>query len=436
MNFEDFFGGGGFPGGFPGGGARFHGGFPGGDDEEDEETKKEGYLRELGLDNKASVDDIKRAYKKLALKHHPDRPGGNAEKFKKIQDAYDSLTADPKAKPSGRSNGPPKRKLKPTEETLDVTLEDLYTGATRTVAYTRKVICKICSGKGGQEVTPCVRCSGRGAILVDRRLGPMIQRMQIPCDRCEGKGEIIPESKKCVPCRGLGRKSETKAMSVEIQKGMKHGEKIVFDEEGDQHPEVVSGDFVVQLRQSEHSTMKRSKDGFHIVVEKRISLLEALTGFQFTIQHLDGRTLLVNSEPNTIYKDREIRAIKDEGFPVKNAHVNGHIIINLMVDMPTSLDNKEVFDLPRADRKTLLGRLLGGSRRRPSVEAAILKKAAQDTAPYEEETKSTAVHEVTLERIDLEAENSTFQKILRAHGEPDDEDEEGQGVRVGGCQAQ
>jgi len=426
MNFEDLFGGGGFPGGrgFTGGGGMGMPQRPQGD--------KEALYRELGLDSKANADTIKKAYRNLAKKHHPDR-GGDADKFKKIQNAYDVLsdeekkraydaTGDPNADPNMLSNGRRKRKGKPTEFELEVPMEQYFTGATRRIKVTKTVICEACSGRGGASVVRCPGCQGRGAKIVDRQIGHnMIQRMQMECDRCNGKGEIIPDGSKCIPCRATGMKKESKVLAVEILKGMKHGEKIVFNEEGDQHPDFTPGDIIVKLRQVEHATFKRFET-CHLQMEKKISLLEALTGFQFTITHLDGRTLLVTSDPNTIYRDGEFRAIREEGFPLRDAHtpINGHLYIKLLVEMPRSLD---------ASTKTQLKTLLGPVRRRPSVDAAIARKnaAPQVMETDEEEKKSQIVQDVQLEAVDIEQETASYKKLMeelgRAHEQ--DSDEEG-----------
>jgi DnaJ-class molecular chaperone len=244
--------------------------------------------KQLGLDSKASQEDIKREYRKLARKWHPDRNGGNDEKFKEIQNAYDVLsneekrkaydaTGDPNADPN-TIQGMRKRKGKSTQFELEVPLEQFYTGATRKIRVTKTVICEGCQGKGGTNVVACQPCRGRGVRIVDRQIGPsMIQRMQMECDRCSGKGEIIPPGSQCTVCRGQCLKKETKVLSVEIMRGMKHNEKIVFSEEGDQHPEVTAGDVVVVLKQQDHATFTRSPDGCHLTFKKCITLLEALT---------------------------------------------------------------------------------------------------------------------------------------------------------------
>jgi len=392
----------------------------------------------LGVEQKATAVEIKKAYRNLARKHHPDR-GGDAEIFKKIQSAYDVLsdagkrkaydaTGDPNADPN-MIQGRRKRKGKSTQFELEVPIQQFYKGATRRIRVTKTVICSGCDGKGGTNVATCPPCRGRGVRVVDRQLGPgMIQRMQMECDRCGGKGEVIPESSKCGVCRATGLKKETKVLSVDIQRGMKHNEKIVFNEEGDQHPDVISGDVIVLLKQQDHPVFTRTPDGCHIHVNQKISLLEALTGFQFTINHLDNRTLVVSSEEGVIYKDQDVKAIKEEGMPLAGGSSFGHLYITLKVTMPTTVDAKT-----SAALKTLLGPV----RVRPAVQQALDIKNNMDTSTADED--QLEIHEVTIENVNVEAEKAAYKRLLKqSHSQydSDDEDERGGGPEQVGCRTQ
>jgi DnaJ family protein A protein 2 len=429
MFFEDFFQGGGMPRGF--------GGMPGGPQRKGDSTE---LYKDLGVDQKADSNEIKRQYRLLARKHHPDR-GGDPEKFKKIQAAYDVLsddakrkaydaTGDPNADPNMMPSGRRKPKGKSTQFELEVPLEQFYTGHTRRIRVTKNIICETCSGKGGQGVTTCPPCRGRGVRVVDRQIGPsMIQRMQMECDRCGGKGQVVPEGSKCMPCRATGIKKETKVLSVEITRGMKHNEKIIFNEEGDQHPDVTPGDVVVILKGQEHPHFTRTPDGCHLYIKKNISLLEALTGFQFTITHLDGRTLLVSSEEGKIYKDQDVKAIKEEGMPVQGGATHGHIYITLNVEMPTRLDAKT---------KNSLISLLGPVRRRPSLTRALdLKSRMSGDEDTDMDNRSSVVQDVTLEHVDVEAEKRAYKQLLQQNAaQYDDDAEEDDGPQQVGCRAQ
>jgi len=262
----------------------------------------------------------------------------------------------------------------------------------------------------------------------------MIQRMQMECDRCHGKGEIIPEGNKCNSCRGGGLKKETKVLAVEITRGMKNNEKIVFNEEGDQHPDTTPGDVVVVLKQAEHPIFTRTPDGCHLYVKKNITLLEALTGFQLTIEHLDGRVLIVNSEEGQIYQKGDVKAIREEGFPLRNSSNNGHIYITINVTMPPSLDQKT-----RQGLRQILQGVPACVQRRPEVQAAQERLAKQTTGSMNDDDVKGQVSTYQLESVDVEAEKRTYAQLMReehAAYDSDNEEQEGAGPQQATCRTQ
>eukprot|EP00930_Biecheleria_cincta_P043322 TRINITY_DN2976_c0_g1_i1.p1 TRINITY_DN2976_c0_g1~~TRINITY_DN2976_c0_g1_i1.p1 ORF type:complete len:311 (-),score=81.01 TRINITY_DN2976_c0_g1_i1:855-1787(-) len=297
-----------FFGGFPG----MEGGFPGkgggrGGNKNVDTTK---FYKLLEVDKNASESEIKKAYRKLAVKHHPDK-GGDPEKFKEITRSYEVLSdPDKRAKydkygeegledgggsadPSdifsqffggggGRGGGKKRAKTKDVVQTLKITLEQLYEGTTKKMAITRQVIDK---KKGVQE---CRACDGRGVKVEVVRMGPMIQQMQSQCGSCGGNG------------KSFNTKSEREVLEVPIQKGAPDGHKIPFREMADEHPDADTGDVVFLVKQQEHSEFKRkSADLF---IERKISLVEALCGFNLEVTHLDGRKLLIKTSPGDIIK--------------------------------------------------------------------------------------------------------------------------------------
>jgi len=302
-----FFGGGGgfpFPGmdGPPGGKG---GGRRGGN----VDTTK--FYKVLDVDKNASEADIKKAYRKAAVKHHPDK-GGDPEKFKEITRAYEVLSdADKRSKydrfgeegldgdgggdPSdifesffggggrrGGGGGRRRQKTKDVVQPLKCTLEQLYNGQTKKMAITRQVIDK---HKG---VVSCQECDGRGVKVEVIRMGPMIQQMQSACGACGGNG------------KSFRTKQEREVLEVHIQKGSPDGHKVVFREMADEHPDADTGDVNFVIKQQEHKEFKRK--GADLFVERRISLVEALCGFELGLEHLDGRKLLVKTSPGEIIR--------------------------------------------------------------------------------------------------------------------------------------
>jgi len=275
----------------------------------DVDTNK--FYQLLEVDKSASEPEIKKAYRKLAVKHHPDK-GGDPEKFKEITRAYEVLSdSEKRAKydkygeegledgggggdPSdifeaffgggGRRGGGQRRrqKTKDVVQPLKVTLEQMYNGATKKMAITRQVIDK---KRGVQE---CKHCDGRGVKVEVIRMGPMIQQMQSQCGACGGNG------------KSFQTKQEREVLEVHIQKGSPDNHKITFREMADEHPDADAGDAVFVLKQQEHAIFKRK--GADLFIEKTISLVEALCGFSLEVTHLDGRKLIIKTSPGEIIK--------------------------------------------------------------------------------------------------------------------------------------
>eukprot|EP00930_Biecheleria_cincta_P066632 TRINITY_DN5283_c0_g2_i3.p1 TRINITY_DN5283_c0_g2~~TRINITY_DN5283_c0_g2_i3.p1 ORF type:complete len:515 (-),score=107.27 TRINITY_DN5283_c0_g2_i3:12-1520(-) len=292
-----------FFGGFTGRDGGGKDGSTGGSKEKDVDTTK--LYETLGVDKEAKENEIKKAYRKLAVKHHPDK-GGDPEVFKDITHAYEVLS-DPEKRtkydnfgePGLEEDGPSdaselfsaffgprtakKRQKTPNAvHTLKVSLEKLYTGCTEKLTINRRTINK---QKG---VLECPECSGLGIKTETVEIGPVTQQVRAACQACKGQGKNF----------GMSRGSEI--LEVPIQKGSPDGHKIPFREMADEHPDADTGDVLVVIRQEEHKLFKRR--GADLFVERRISIVEALCGFELNITHLDGRKLIVKTQPGEILK--------------------------------------------------------------------------------------------------------------------------------------
>lgn len=172
--------------------------------------------------------------------------------------------------------------------------------------------------------------------ITTRQIGlGMIQQMQHVCPECRGSGEVISERDKCPPCKGSKVTQEKKVLEVHVEKGMQHGEKIVFEGQADQAPDTIAGDIVFILQLKEHPKFKRKYDDLY--VEHSLNLTEALCGFQFALTHLDGRQLLIKSNPGEIIKPGQSKAINDEGMPDhQRPFIKGRLYIHFNVDFPDS----------------------------------------------------------------------------------------------------
>ena len=272
--FEHFAGG--MPGGMPGGmGGRGRG--------EPADTEK--LYEVLGVEKTADAKEIKKAYRKLAVKHHPDK-GGDEQVFKEINAAYEILSDEEKrgrydkyglegvdgdGGPSGggedlfsmffggggrRSSGP--RKGPSIQHPIKVSLEDLYNGKTVKLAINRKVIV-------GESKT-CPTCKGQGAVMEVRQIGPgMITQMQRQCRDCNGQGTQAKT------------KNERKVVEVHIEKGATHNQKITFRGMADEMPGRETGDVHFIVQEKDHDLFKRK--GADLLLMKDISVNQALTGF-------------------------------------------------------------------------------------------------------------------------------------------------------------
>ncbi|GMY23303.1 dnaJ protein homolog [Fagus crenata] len=332
------------------------------------------YYEVLGVSKSASQDELKKAYKKAAIKNHPDK-GGDPEKFKELAHAYEVLNDPEKreiydqygedALKEGMGGGGPShspfdifesffgggafggggssrvRRQKHGEDvvhTLKVSLDDLYNGTTKKLSLSRNSLCQKCKGKGSKSGVSgrCYGCQGTGMKITTRQIGlGMIQQMQHVCPECRGSGEVISERDKCPQCKGNKVTQEKKVLEVHVEKGMQHGQKIVFEGQADEAPDTITGDIVFVLQLKEHPKFKRKSDDLY--VEHTLNLTEALCGFQFALTHLDGRQLLIKSNPGEIIKPGQYKAINDEGMPHhQRPFIKGRLYIHFNVEFPDS----------------------------------------------------------------------------------------------------
>ena len=308
------------------------------------------YYNILGINKKASSSEIKKAYRKLAMKHHPDK-GGDVDKFKEINKVYETLS-DPEKKKMydqfgengpnvnmGRGMGPDfsnmfhmfqgqQRQKRPTIHHIKVSLQDLYFGITKKLKFIRNLECKICSGKGGKNVTKCLTCHGRGFVFLTKTFGlNMIQRVQIACTKCK-KGYIVTD--KCKPCKGIGTISNTQILEIKIDKGMKNGDKILLKQAGNQTPGSKPEDVIVVIQQINHVVFQRKNDNLYM--KRKISLLNSLTGFQFILDHFDSK-IKITSE--NIINPGEIKVVHGKGMP--NKYGFGDLCILFEITFPDNL---------------------------------------------------------------------------------------------------
>jgi DnaJ family protein A protein 2 len=317
----------------------------------------------LGVDKNADEKEIKKAYRKLAVKHHPDK-GGDEHKFKEISAAYEVLSDKEKRAKydkygleglsdeggggggaedlfsmffggGGRRASAGPRKGDSINHPLKVSLEDLYNGKTAKIAINRQVIVG--------ESKMCTACDGQGVVTELRQIAlGMVQQLQRRCTECGGQGYCADKRK------------ERKILEVLVEKGMKHNQKIVFRGLADEKPNMEAGDVNFIIQEKEHEVFKRK--GADLLITKTLSLNEALCGFEWIVKHLDGREVLIKSKPGEVIKPEAssqhpfVKIVPNEGMPSHgNPFVKGNLYVLFRVEFPSDneLSEKAVKELKK-----------------------------------------------------------------------------------------
>jgi len=326
------------------------GGFPGqAGGRSEKPVDNVGLYKILGVSKSATAKEIKTAFRKAALKHHPDR-GGDAEKFKEVEKAKQILL-DPKKRSlydkygeegverggtagggdifdlftggGGRRQKSGPRKPKTITQTINITLTDVFKGS----AIKRKW--KI---KSATKRINCSKCDGQGSVRHLVRQGPMMLQTQKQCDRCSGRGFKLPDEK-------LIEKSGI----VHIPHGIKNGGKITLTGEGHNLPEYQDGDITFTVRVKKHKIYTRT--GADLGCKHTLTLREALCGYEFRLKHVSGKTLIIKSKKGEVVQPGELKVLHDFGLPQKGNHfVHGHlyIIFKVVFPLPASIPSDKM----------------------------------------------------------------------------------------------
>ncbi|KAL5114003.1 DnaJ-like protein xdj1 [Pleosporales sp. CAS-2024a] len=333
----------------------------------------------LGLSSSASKAEIKKAYHRAALAHHPDKVAHDQReeaeiRFKAAKQAYEILHDDDKRHlydthgmaafdPSHRTRGPEvddifahmfagmggmggmpgrpsvPRKGRSVEQEYQVTLEELYKGKTTKFSNTKNIVCSTCKGSGGKPGAKshlCGACGGQGMKAVIRQVGPgLVTQETVPCGNCQASGQVIPEKQRCKKCKGKKVIESKNVLELYIPRGARQGERIILAGEADQLPDQEPGDIIFTLNEAEHDVFERA--GADLRAELHISLAEALTGFnRVVLTHLDGRRLQLNiQQPNgKVLRPGQVLKIEGEGMPVKKSDTKGDLYLVVDIEFP------------------------------------------------------------------------------------------------------
>jgi molecular chaperone DnaJ len=337
------------------------------------------YYELLGSSRTASADDLKKAYRKLAMKYHPDRNPGDKEaekKFKEINHAYDVLKDDQKraaydrygsAAFDGNSNGPggpggpggfdfsggfadifeqmfgnmgagqrngPGRGAD-LRYNLEISLEEAYAGAEANVRAPSSVTCDACHGSGaepGSKPVTCPTCQGRGRM----RMQQGFFTVERTCPTCHGAGQKI--EKPCRACNGAGRVRKDKTLQVKIPPGVEDGTRIRLSGEGEAGARGgPAGDLYVFLSVRKHKMFER--DSADLLCRAPINMVTATLGGHIEVPTLDGKTARISIPPGT-QSGHQFR-LRGKGMPVLRSTQKGDLYIETVVETPVNLTAKQ-----------------------------------------------------------------------------------------------
>jgi DnaJ family protein A protein 2 len=351
----------------------------------------------VGIPRTATEEEIKKAYKKKAIKLHPDRNPNNTEEanrqFQELNHAVKVLT-DPERRrrydqfgvidgdgeqPGGagmnpfnifenlfggggigggggipgffggggmnRGNGGenPKGVKSPDKKiTVNLSLADVYLGKQVPLDFVKMVCCDTCNGRGAKSadaVITCNLCNGQGRIVKVMQMGPMIQQMVQPCGACATKGKIIKPGNECTVCHGKKSVGIKRHLDCYVRPGSLPGTVISFKNESDWNPDFTDiGDLLVFIN-SKNDESGFQREGDFLIMKRSISLLEALTGVIIYFKHLDDRVIKATND-NIIHPNQKM-IIRGEGMPnLQDNIVKGDLVIIFDVIFPQTLDKE------------------------------------------------------------------------------------------------
>ncbi len=352
---------------------------------------KRDYYDVLGVSKNTSSDEIKKAYRKLAIKYHPDKnPDDKAaeEKFKEAAEAYEVLS-NPEKKQRydqyghagvggasgggyggggmnmedifsqfgdifGGGGGSPfdsffggggqsrggRRVAKGSNLRIKVklTLEEIANGAEKKIKVNKQITCKTCDGTGAKDrssVSTCNTCGGQGSVrrVTNTILGQM--QTTATCPTCNGSGSQI--TSKCNACHGEGTVRGEETITINIPAGVSEGMQLSMSGKGNAAPNGgIPGDLIILIEEIPHETLKR--EGNNIVYDLHVSIIDAALGYSAEVPTIDGKAK-IKIEPGT--QSGKLLRLKGKGIPEINSYHRGDEIIHVNIWTPKALSSEE-----------------------------------------------------------------------------------------------
>ena len=355
-------------------------------------AEKRDYYEVLGVEKNADAETIKKAYRKAAIKFHPDKNPGDKEaeeKFKEAAEAYDVLSNDDKRARydrfghagmnggaggaggfggfggaggfsmddifeqfgdifggafggfgGGRSRGGRQRVNRGSDVriTVRLTLKEIAEGVTKKLKINKIVACEKCGGTGAKDksaYSTCTQCGGSGYVITVQNSFFGRMQTQSVCPTCQGEGRIIKD--KCTHCGGEGTERGDKIVEVKIPAGVSEGMALTLQGMGNaaRHGGI-NGDLIVVIKEEEHADFERS--GNNLVHNLRISVTTAILGGDAEVPTIDGR-VRISIDAGT--QSGKVMRLRGKGLPDVNGRGRGDIIIVVDVVIPTELTKEE-----------------------------------------------------------------------------------------------
>lgn len=349
---------------------------------------KRDYYEVLGVNKDASADELKKAFRKAAVQHHPDKEGGDETKFKEINEAYEVLKDQQKRQrydqfghagvggsSGGGAGGSPfdgfggfggqgahfdfgdgglgdifgqffgggqqtnrgPRRGRDVEVSLTLTFEEAVFGSEQKIEMDMDDECSHCKGstvEPGHSMKICDTCKGAGqqTRIMNTIFGQMQQA--VTCETCKGRGKV-PE-KVCTVCRGRGTERRKQAMTVKIPAGIDDGSTIRLKERGEAIGDGARGDLYVHVRVKAHH--KFTREGDIILSEEHVGMVDATLGTEIDVETVDGTVRMkvpAGTQSGTDFK------LSKHGIPHLRSETRGPHIVSLIVDTPTKLSKKQ-----------------------------------------------------------------------------------------------
>lgn len=340
------------------------------------------YYKILGVDKKASTEEIKTAFRKMAHKHHPDK-GGDEEKFKEVNEAYQVLGNENKRQQydqfgsnfaqgqtggfsgswggfdggidvdlgdifsgfsdifgfgGGSSQSQRTTRGRDLEIGLELSFLEAAFGLEKEISFPKQVTCDRCQGNGsepGHKIETCPTCNGQGFVVGVKRtiLGNIQSR--VACSTCQGEGKVI--KKKCSKCGGSGLYQKQVKMKIKIPAGINTGESIRYQGQGEAGlRQAPAGDLYVRIKVNPHPKFRRV--AYDIRSEEEILIRQAVLGDRITVETIHGPVKLKipeGTQSGTVFK------LKDKGIKRPKALSQGHHYVKIKVNIPKKLSKEQ-----------------------------------------------------------------------------------------------